>query len=111
MFNVGFSALPQGTGLAVLYAGIAGVVLPLAEKLGPRPLRRWLPSAASLGLAFVFPASVSLTLFIGALAASLLSSWCKDWSSRFLIAICAGLIAGESITGVGLSLRTMLTGS
>jgi uncharacterized oligopeptide transporter (OPT) family protein len=109
LFQVGFQALPQGTGLAMLLAAAAGIALPIAERLAPARLRWWVPSAASVGLAFVFPASVSFALFIGGLAAAALGKWAQSWTARFLLPVCAGLVAGESITGVGVALFRMAT--
>ncbi|MGB3020920.1 MAG: OPT/YSL family transporter, partial [Methyloceanibacter sp.] len=58
------------------------------------------PSGASLGLAFVIPASTSMTLFLGALAAAFLNRVAPNWSARFLLSLAAGLVAGESLYGV-----------
>lgn len=104
LFQVGFRALPSGTGVAMLIAAAAGILLPIAERRAPPRVRGWLPSASSVGLAFVFPASVSFALFVGGLAAFVLSRWCKGWTARFLLPTCAGIVAGESITGVGVAL-------
>jgi uncharacterized oligopeptide transporter (OPT) family protein len=104
LFQVGFRALPSGTGFAMLIAAAVGILLPIIERLVPPAVHRWLPSAASIGMAFVLSASVSFALFIGGLVAFVLGKWCKGWTARFLLPICAGLIAGESITGVGVAL-------
>ncbi len=109
LFQAGFRALPSGTGVAMLIATAIGIVLPIIERLAAPPVRRWLPSAASIGLAFVFPASVSVELFVGGLAAFLLGKCCPSWTARFLLPVCAGMIAGESITSVGTALYTMRT--
>jgi uncharacterized oligopeptide transporter (OPT) family protein len=109
LFQVGFRALPSGTGVAMLIAAAIGIVLPIADRLAPPPVRRWLPSAASVGLAFVFPASMSLALFAGGLVAFVLGKWGQSWTARFLLPICAGMIAGESMTGVGIALYKLGT--
>ncbi|MEZ5829278.1 MAG: OPT/YSL family transporter [Hyphomicrobiales bacterium] len=81
-------------------AGILGVALALIERrLSPT----WLmlvPSGATLGLAFVIPAGTSITLFLGAAIASVLHRLVPNWSSRFLLSVAAGLVAGESLYGV-----------
>ena len=59
-----------------------------------------MPSAASLGLAFVIPASVSLMIFAGALAAWLFSVLKPALAERFTLAAAAGMITGESLVGV-----------
>lgn len=100
LFQVGLAALPRGAPVATLVAGFVAVGLAVAERTVPKHFRAYLPSPASLGLAFVIPAYTSTTMFAGALGALLLSKCFPQWSSRFVVTICAGLIAGESITGV-----------
>jgi uncharacterized oligopeptide transporter (OPT) family protein len=73
---------------------------------GPRP-PRWLPSGVALGLAFVIPASISITMFVGAAAAWALLAWNARFANRFALAAAAGLIAGESIVGVAASFWDM----
>jgi len=110
LFMVGFEAIPAGTGQAMLIAAIVAVALTVLEKLSPSKARRFLPSPASLGLAFVIPAHNSISMFIGGLVALCLSKWHPSWSKRFLVAICAGLIVGQSLTDVGAALRHILMG-
>jgi uncharacterized oligopeptide transporter (OPT) family protein len=61
---------------------------------------QYLPSMSAMGLAFVLPAQISIMLFIGALLAWALRQLAPKWSQRFILAIAAGCIAGESIAGV-----------
>ena len=49
--------------------------------------------SASLGLAFVIPASNAVMMFIGGIAALLLNRFAKSWSAKFLIVVAAGLVA------------------
>jgi uncharacterized oligopeptide transporter (OPT) family protein len=72
----------------------------------PRP-PRWLPSGVALGLAFVIPASISLMMFVGAALSWALLAWNARFANRFALAAAAGLIAGESIVGVGASFWDM----
>ncbi len=101
LFMSGIDALPSGTPTAMLIAAIVAVILTTVEKLAPRRVRAWIPSGASLGLAFVYPAKFSITIFLGGLIAFLLSKWFKSWTARFLITICAGIIAGDALTQIG----------
>ncbi|MGR8947295.1 MAG: OPT/YSL family transporter, partial [Gammaproteobacteria bacterium] len=96
---LGFDTVAPAARDAAIIAVVAGIVLSLAERyLGDRG--RWLPSGATVGLAFVIPASTSVTLCAGALLAFGLHRLKPDWSARFTIACAAGLIAGESLLGV-----------
>jgi OPT family oligopeptide transporter len=89
---------------ALVIGGAIGVLLPLLERLLPTKARRFLPSAMGLGLAFVIPFWNTLSMFIGALAAWILAKKAKDFASRYTIPVASGLIAGESLMGVVVSL-------
>jgi uncharacterized oligopeptide transporter (OPT) family protein len=82
--------------------------LAVFEQVAPRRVRAWVPSAASMGLAFVFPASLSLGVFLGAVVAWGLTRWRPGWARRYLLVICAGLVAGDALTGFGISLHRIL---
>ncbi len=110
LFMVGLAALPKGVTVAMLVAAAFGVLLPVLEKTLPGKGRAFVPSAASVGLAFVIPANYGITMFVGGLVALLLNRYCKTWSSRFLTAIAAGIVAGETLTGVGDQIRVILFG-
>lgn len=110
LFMVGFEAMPPGAIGAMWVAGIAGVVLAVLEKVLPGRSRAWVPSPASFGLAMVVPAYYSISMFLGGLVALILTRWVPSWSARFLIVIASGLIAGDSLTGVGIALHKMFAG-
>ncbi len=96
----GLEAIPQ----SARYAMFIGIVAATINELLPLVIKeKWLnyvPSMSAMGLAFVLPAQVSIMLFIGAILAWLLRQLAPKWSQRFMLAIAAGGIAGESIAGV-----------
>jgi len=97
---VGLSGIAPSALIAMAISGVLGVVLALVER---RVTGRWLlliPSGATVGLAFVIPAGTSITLFLGALLASVAHWLAPRWASRFLLSLAAGLVAGESLYGV-----------
>jgi uncharacterized oligopeptide transporter (OPT) family protein len=96
----GLQAIPSSALTAMAIAAVAGIVLALAERRVSGRALLWLPSGATFGLAFVIPAGTSMTLFLGALLASLLNRFAPRWSSRYLLSLAAGLVAGESLYGV-----------
>lgn len=98
---VGFRAVPEGTLTAIIVAAVFGVLLPVLEKTLPKRAVAFVPSPAALGLAFVIPGDVVVSMFLGALIAAALSKVFPSWSKRFLITIAAGLVAGESLSGAG----------
>jgi uncharacterized oligopeptide transporter (OPT) family protein len=84
------------------------LLLGVLDSLLPEHRARYLPSTAALGLAFVLPASVSLMMALGAVLTWVVSRRWPSLTERFAITAAAGLIAGESMTGVGASLWQML---
>lgn len=101
VFQEGLGAIPDGSLEAMFIAGVAGVGLVLLTKMLPPNFARWLPSASTMGLGFIIPAWNSLSLFLGALLGFILIKFAKTWADRFLLALAAGLVAGESLAGVG----------
>ncbi len=104
LFMVGFKALPNGAGTAMVLAALVALVLPVLERCAPRAVRPLMLSPVCVGLGFILPAGVTISVFIGGLIALLVSRSFRKWSSRFLVAVCVGLIAGESLTGIGIAL-------
>lgn len=110
IFMHGTDALPPGAVQGMLLGGLAGILLAVFEKVLPKKARIWVPSATSVGLAFVIPAYNAISMFLGAIAAWALGKWVPKWSTRFLIVFASGLIAGESLSGVALAIQEILKG-
>lgn len=94
---------------AMLAGALTGVALGVLEGFAPVERLRWLPSSAALGLAFIIPASISLMMAFGALLAWLFSARWGSLAERFVIVAAAGLVAGESLAGIGISLWQLLS--
>ncbi len=99
----GWSTLPEGTAVAMAVSAVAGVLLSWTEWRGVR----WLPSGTAAGLAFVIPAWISISMFLGALVAAVAARFAPRWSARYVLAIAAGLVAGESLAGIGSAMLSM----
>ncbi|WP_194711828.1 OPT/YSL family transporter [Noviherbaspirillum soli] len=102
--GAGLSALSESVRWAILAGCVAGLALGLLEVALPPRRARLLPSAAAFGLAFVLPASVSLMMALGAVLTWLAGLRWPRLTRDHAITVAAGLIAGESMTGVGASL-------
>ncbi len=96
----GLDTIPDGCEGAVLMALLIGILLAVLESLLPMSKRRYVPSASSLGFAFIIPPFISLAMFLGAMARVVAESANKYWSAKYVIVIAAGLVAGESLAGV-----------
>lgn len=101
VLSEGMSSMPPGATAAIAVAAFCGVGLAcLEDRLGGR-FSRFVPSGSAVGLGFVIPAWNSLSLFTGALIAAVLTWAFPDFARRRLVVVAAGLIVGESLTGVG----------
>ncbi|MBX3250717.1 MAG: OPT/YSL family transporter [Myxococcales bacterium] len=110
LFREGLAAMPAMAPEAMAIAGGLGVVLAVAEKVVPKKALMWVPSPGSIGLAMVVPALYSISMFLGAIAAFGVTKVQPAWAKRFLIVLAAGLIAGESLVGVGLAIYETIAG-
>jgi uncharacterized oligopeptide transporter (OPT) family protein len=86
--------------VAMGVGGLIGVLLTVAEEFTPPHYRQWLPSVTGLGIAGVVPAFNSISMFVGALLAWILSRASPKTNEKYTIAVSSGLIAGESLMGV-----------
>lgn len=109
VFAKGISAMPEMAIEAGIIGGIAGIVLAFAETYTPERYRAWVPSPSSIGLAFILPFYNTVHMFAGAVLAAWLTRHVASWSGRFLIVAASGIIAGESLMGVGISLQMMIS--
>jgi putative OPT family oligopeptide transporter len=109
--SLGLGSLSAAIRWSIVLAGLGGLLLGLLDTLLPARQARYLPNAAAFGLAFVLPASVSAMMALGALLAFLAALRWPRLSRQYALAASAGLIAGESMTGVGASFWQMFRGA
>lgn len=109
VFSTGWSALPPASTTAMTIAAISGVSLSLVESRLPASWRGQWPSATAMGLAFVIPAWISIGMFIGAAIAATLARSVPALAARYSLAIAAGLVAGESLAGIGTAMHQLLS--
>lgn len=100
VFKYGLGNLHPMSQTAIKWGLVAGVVLATAELLAPRKWKKWVPSPTGIGLGLVLPFFYPLAMFLGALFGEIATRANKAWAERYLVAIAAGGIAGESILGV-----------
>jgi putative OPT family oligopeptide transporter len=100
----GLGALPEAARWAALVGAAAGVAFALLEQRAPEPLRRFMPSSIALGLAFMLPVSSCVYMFLGSLAAALLTRFRPAFALAATVPLAAGLITGESLVSLILTL-------
>ena len=108
LLTKGLGNLPKHTPAAMGIAAVLAVIFTLANELGNKKVKRWVPSATGLGLSFILPASNSYTFLLGAVIAEIAARKSPKKSELYTIAIASGLIAGESVMGVVVALWTAL---
>jgi len=86
--------------IAIRYGLLIGAALAILELTVPRPYKKWVPSATGIGLGMVLPFFYPLAMFLGAMFGEIATRANKAWAERYIVAIAAGGIAGESIVGV-----------
>ncbi|HCM40387.1 MAG TPA: peptide transporter [Bdellovibrionales bacterium] len=95
----GFHALHPAARSGLFWGLVAGMALPLLERALPKG-RKFIPSATSVGLAFVIPFFNTLSMFLGALAALIWEKKSPLTAEKYLIPVSSGIIAGESLMGI-----------
>ncbi len=102
LLSHGLGALPPSARLGAAAGATLGLLLPLAERAFPRA-KAFLPSPMGLGLAFVMPGYISLSMFAGALLAAGFARWKPRAAGEYTVPVASGLIAGESLMAVLIS--------
>src|SRR5262249_39697870 len=96
LLTQGIQMLPATARWAIVIGAIAGVALPLAEKLFPRA-KPFLPSAMGLGLSWIMVFQNTLSFAIGGILVAVWARINKRGSDLYCIPMASGFVAGESI--------------
>ena len=94
----GTEGMPSGAPIAALAGGLAGVLLTLGER--SKRLRCFLPSAVAMGIGFIVPAMIAISLAVSAIAFALIARRLPGWNQRNAPSLASGLILGEAFAGV-----------
>ncbi len=84
---------------SIAIGGAVGILLTLLPVWFPKQ-QKYLPSAAGVGLAWVFPWANGLMFFVGALLSVAFRKSAPKQSEEFTFPIASGIIAGGSLMGV-----------
>jgi uncharacterized oligopeptide transporter (OPT) family protein len=98
----GLSSLPAYAPLGAAIALVVGCVLSL------EPIARYAPSPVAMGLAFILPPYISITIAIGGLAYWLLARRSKQTADGLGVALASGLIGGEALAGLVIAVLLLL---
>jgi len=104
LLSQGLQSIHPSAQWAILIGGLVGILLPILSRVVPER-RRWLvPSPMGLGMAFTFHFLYSFSMFVGALLALVLARAKPKLAETYTIPVASGLIAGESLLAVFLTI-------
>lgn len=107
LLSGGLESLHPTARLALLIGALVGILITIAERLFPKA-RPYIPSAMGLGLAFCIPFWNCLSMFIGGLVAFFIEKARPALAEKYTIPTASGLIAGESLMGIFITLAFAL---
>lgn len=93
-------SLPPYAPMSVLIAGVVAAILTLLETYLPKERRKYVPSAAGLGLGFVVAGFDSISMFLGALIAWYIEKRSPKFADNYTLAGASGIMAGASLMGI-----------
>ena len=109
LLSDGFAALHPTARWGMGIGCLIGILIPLLEKWFPKH-RGIIPSATGVGLAMVIPFYNSLSMFIGAALVTWLEKNKPAVNDKYTVPVASGIIAGESLVGVGIALAMAIPG-
>jgi OPT family oligopeptide transporter len=109
MLAKGLDSMHPTAQAALVIGGIIGILLVLLEKALPK-YKHFIPSPAGLGLAFTTPGYNTISMFIGACIALVMTKQSPKLSEKLIVPVSSGWIAGESLMGVGQAIFTYAAG-
>jgi uncharacterized oligopeptide transporter (OPT) family protein len=108
VFAQGLGSMPPHALRAMAIGALAGIVLAVLERHAPERIRPYVPSPAAMGLGFVVQAWYAIAIAGGALLGAAVRRAAPAWSERMLVPILSGVVAGESLMGVAIAVRSIL---
>jgi len=106
ILSKGFEALPPGALAALVIGSLLGIVLAVLESVVKD--KSLVPSPTGIGIGMLVPASVIVTMFLGAVAGKAWTRWSPRTSALYQIPLASGLIAGEALVAVVVPLLVVL---
>lgn len=104
LLSNGFTSLHPTARWALVIGALVGILIPILDRTLPEKARKFVPSAMGLGLAWTFHFWYAFSMFIGGCIALLLEKKRPATGEKFTIPVASGLIAGESLMGILITL-------
>jgi OPT family oligopeptide transporter len=103
----GPGSLKESARVGLVIGAALGIILTLLEMRFPKH-KRYIPSPTGLGLAFTINGFNVISIFIGSVLALGFQRAKPKLAETYTIPVSSGIIAGESLMGVGIALMTIL---
>ncbi len=103
----GPGALPVSARYGLVIGASLGIILTVLEMTFPKQ-KKFIPSPTGLGIAFTINGFNSISMFIGGLIALGFTKWKPAMSEKYTVPVSSGIIAGESLMGVGIAILSAL---
>jgi OPT family oligopeptide transporter len=87
---------------SIIIGGVVGIILPLVTLAVPKKYKAWVPSAAGVGLAWVFQFYYAVLFFLGAVIGYALEKKFPKAAKEYTFPVASGIIAGDALMGVAL---------
>jgi len=109
LLTEGISRLPASALWAACVGALLGILMPVLEKVAPKT-KKWLPSSMGLGLGLVVPFQNAVSFCIGGVIAWVWSRKRPLSAGEYMIAVAAGLIAGDGLMSAFSAITQTLAG-
>lgn len=110
LLTSGLDKLPESARWAIVIGALVGVGLVVLERLLPKNLKGYLPSAMGLGLSWVIPFGNAFSFLLGAIIGWIWEKANRKHAELYAIAIASGIIAGESLMKAIISMAATAIG-
>lgn len=102
----GLDYVPELARIGILVGALLGIILAIIDHYASENVKKYIPSAMGLGLAWVVWFSNCLSFFIGAMIAFIWSKINKENASLYVIPVASGAVAGESLMAAAIAMIT-----
>ncbi|HWB19844.1 MAG TPA: OPT/YSL family transporter, partial [Phycisphaerales bacterium] len=87
---------------SIIIGGLVGIILPVISMIVPAKMKPYVPSAAGIGLAWVFQFFYSVLFMLGALIGFWFEKRYPAKAKEYTFPVASGIIAGDALMGVAL---------
>lgn len=102
----GIDALPPRAFEALIIGSLVGIVLAILESRAKD--KTWIPSPTGMGIGMLVPASVIVSMFLGAVLDKVWTRTHPRSSAVYMVPLASGLIAGEALVAVFVPILVLL---